>query len=72
MDLETYLAARNGLIKKDLLAFDGIRFQILSLPDRPVLFRADVLAADGGLEAHDRAVIRRALRQSLAAASDDD
>lgn len=30
------LAARNGLIAKDLLAFDGQFFQILSLPHRPV------------------------------------
>jgi hypothetical protein len=69
MDLETYLAARNGLIKKDLLAFDGIRFQILSLPERPVLLRADPLT-DGDLEAHDRAAIRKALRQSLASDND--
>jgi hypothetical protein len=38
--LETYLAARYALIAKDLLAFDGTRFQVLSLPERPVCLAA--------------------------------
>lgn len=33
MTLEDYVQARNGLIHKDLIAFDGTRFQVLSLPD---------------------------------------
>jgi len=33
--LERYLAARAGLIDDDLIAFDGTRFQVLSLPPRP-------------------------------------
>lgn len=35
MDLERYIAARNALIDKDLIAFDGTLFQVLSLPERP-------------------------------------
>jgi hypothetical protein len=35
MDLDRYIEARNGLIDKDLIAFDGTLFQVLSLPDRP-------------------------------------
>jgi hypothetical protein len=31
--LEEYLQARDGLINRDLLAFDGYFFQVLSLPD---------------------------------------
>ena len=31
--LESYLRARNALIDKDLIAFDGTRFQVLSLPE---------------------------------------
>jgi len=34
--LEEYLQARDGLIDKDLLAFDGFFFQILSLPEKPM------------------------------------
>jgi hypothetical protein len=35
MSLEEYIAARNALIEKDLIAFDGTLFQVLSLPSRP-------------------------------------
>ncbi|MFH0900266.1 MAG: hypothetical protein V2A73_06530, partial [Pseudomonadota bacterium] len=35
LPVEQYLAARNALIDKDLIAFDGARFQVLSLPDHP-------------------------------------
>ena len=34
--LEQYTAARDGLIEKDLIAFDGALFQVLSLPASPV------------------------------------
>jgi len=35
MTVEQYIAARHGLIEKDLIAFDGTFFQVLSLPSRP-------------------------------------
>jgi hypothetical protein len=35
--LDEYIAARDGLIAKDLVAYDGTRFQVLSLPVVPVL-----------------------------------
>lgn len=34
--LHEILQARNRLIRRDLLAFDGLRFQILHLPEAPV------------------------------------
>ena len=41
--LEEYIDVRNALIDKDLIAFDGARFQVLSLPVRatqsPPLFK---------------------------------
>ena len=37
MRLDQYITARNGLIDKDLIAFDGTVFQVLDLPVRPVL-----------------------------------
>ena len=33
--LEQYIEARNGLINKDLIAFDGTLYQVLSLPAGP-------------------------------------
>jgi hypothetical protein len=35
MTAEQYTAARDALIKKDLIAFDGMLFQVLSLPSGP-------------------------------------
>jgi hypothetical protein len=35
LSLDEYLASRNSLIKKDLIAFDGTLFQVLSLPQKP-------------------------------------
>ena len=36
MDLDQYINARNGLMDKDLIAFDGTLFQVLDLPqNRP-------------------------------------
>ncbi len=35
MSLEQYIEARDGLLEKDLIAFDGTLFQVLSLPAEP-------------------------------------
>ncbi len=34
LTLDQYIEARNGLIKKDLIAFDGTIFQVLELPSK--------------------------------------
>ncbi len=36
MSLDEYIEARNGIIDKDLLAFDGTIYQVLELPPKPV------------------------------------
>jgi hypothetical protein len=36
MTTEQYIQARDGLIKKDLIAFDGTLFQVLELPAVPI------------------------------------
>jgi len=35
MTVEQYIEARDGLLEKDLIAFDGTLFQVLSLPASP-------------------------------------
>ena len=35
LTLEQYIEARNSLIKKELIAFDGTLFQVLDLPSKP-------------------------------------
>ncbi len=65
--LELYLEARNGLIRKDLIAFDGTRFQVLSLPNRPVTNPSPQLRTPEDFDDHDPATIRRTIRNSLPA-----
>jgi hypothetical protein len=36
LSVEQYIQARDGLIKKDLIAFDGTLFQVLELPATPI------------------------------------
>ena len=63
--LEDYVATRNALIRKDLIAFDGSRFQVLSLPDHPTLDHQQPLLTDHDMLDRDPATIRRHLREKL-------
>jgi hypothetical protein len=36
ISLDQYIEARDSLIRKDLIAFDGTLFQVLDLPNHPV------------------------------------
>lgn len=65
VSLDDYLAARNGLIAKDLVAFDGTRLQVLSLPAAPVFLVRPPLVTDEDFEEHDPATVRRTIRASL-------
>lgn len=65
ISLDDYLAARNSLIAKDLIAFDGTRLQVLSLPAAPVFVARPPLVTDDDFEEHDPATVRRAIRASL-------
>jgi len=68
VDLDDFLDARNGLIDKDLLAFDGTRFQVLSLPSRPVHKPSRPLRSRDDFDSDDPATVRQAIRESLAEA----
>ena len=60
-----YLLTRNALIAKDLIAYDGRRFQVLSLPTRPVSATSSPLVNDEEFAAHDPDTIRAIIRKSL-------
>ena len=36
LNINQYMQARNGLIGKELIAFDGTLFQVLDLPPKPI------------------------------------
>jgi len=65
LPLEPYLDARNALVDKDLIAFDGTRFQVLSLPARPVPRRAAALRTAADMEEKDPATIHGIVRGAL-------
>ena len=60
--LDQYIEARDGLIARDLIAFDGTIFQVLELPSRPKQDLAPASIAESG---RDPALIARLIKQSL-------
>ena len=62
--VDDYILARNTLIKKDLIAFDGKFFQVLSLPEK-VVVTARPLTNQEEMEKHDPATIHQLIADSL-------
>ena len=62
--VDDYILARNALIKKDLIAFDGKFFQVLSLPEN-VVVTSQPLTNQEEMEKHDPATIRQLITDSL-------
>ena len=62
---DEYLVVRNSLIDKDLIAFDGRRFQVLTLPPAPILPARRTLVTQDDFEDHDPATIQHIIRSSL-------
>lgn len=68
---ERYLDARNALIAKDLIAYDGTRIQVLSLPTRPVPQPSVPLTEDEDFEMHDAVTVRQRIFDAFTSASND-
>ena len=66
LSLDDYLLVRNSLIAKDLIAFDGRRFQVLALPQAPIVAVDRPLVTAQDFEEHDPATIGHIIRSSLA------
>lgn len=65
LSLDDYIVARNLLIDKDLVAFDGTFFQVLSLPRIPVVQSAKVLQDQDDMKTFDRATIEQIMKKQL-------
>jgi len=57
--VDDYVEARDALIRKDLIAFDGSLFQVLDLPDTPILENTE------NSMCHGRSKIRDLAGQSI-------
>ncbi len=58
ISVDEYILARDSLINKDLLAFDGTFFQVLSLPPEPVRL-SQLLQNKEDMEREDPATIHQ-------------
>jgi hypothetical protein len=65
MPMDEFFVARNGLIKKSLLAFDGFMFQVLSLPAKPRQKDLKPLISDADFLENDPLTIRKFLEKEL-------
>jgi hypothetical protein len=65
MATDDYLEARNALIEKELLAFDGYLFQVLSLPQTPLSKPLFLLKTREDMERHDPATIGQICRNAF-------
>jgi hypothetical protein len=65
ISVDDYILARNSLIKKDLIAFDGKFFQVLSLPEKVVETSRPPLKNQEEMKKHDPATIHQLIADSL-------
>jgi hypothetical protein len=70
LSVDDYIEARDGLMGKDLIAFDGTLFQVLDLPSKPVKVAAARPMSDPDRERR-RAHIKELIQQSLWGAESD-
>lgn len=65
ISMDDYLFARNALIEKDLIAFDGYFFQVLSLPQQPLVEPVRLLKSRDDMEKNDPATVNNLICHSL-------
>ena len=70
--LDDYIIARNGLIEKDLIAFNGHLFQVLSLPATPGSTEPGPLKTTEQMMRDDPATITRIIKNSFGNNSDEE
>jgi len=63
--VDEYIVARNALIEKDLIAFDGRLFQVLSLPPKPAMGAKRLLRSGEDMAERDPATIHQIIRDAL-------
>ena len=69
IDVDAYVLARDSLINKDLLAFDGTFFQVLSLPTQVVRTK-HLLQNKADIKREDPATIHQTIYTALGRSND--
>jgi len=65
-----YLLARDALIQKDLVAFDGHLYQVLSLPEKPVLQVSKPLRSEEEMAQKDPATVHQIIHNAIGGSHD--
>ena len=65
LSVEEYIEARNQLIDKDLIAFDGTLFQVLSLPEKPPSNKKALIKTSDDMERSDPATVHCILTKAF-------
>jgi hypothetical protein len=65
LPVDEYIVARNGLIEKDFIAFDGRLFQVLSLPEKAPRASSRLLRTPDEMASFDPATIHQSIRNAL-------
>lgn len=65
LPVDEYIVARNGLIEKDFIAFDGRLFQVLSLPEKAPRASFRLLRTPEEMADFDPATIHQSIRNAL-------
>ena len=65
LSVDEHVLARDSLIKKDLIAFDGKFFQVLSLPEKVIKRSCHPLKTREEMGKHDPATIHQRIVHSL-------
>ena len=65
VSVDEYILARDALIDKDLIVFDGYLFQALSLPQNPPVDSCATIKGRKEMQKHDPATIRQLIVHSF-------
>ncbi len=65
LSIDDYIFIRDQLIDKDLIAFDGTFFQVLSLPHTPVIQSTKLLKNRSDMETSDPATIEQIISRQF-------
>ena len=65
ISVDEYILARDALIEKDLIGFDGYLFQVLSLPDKPMAAGSKPLRSHKEMQQKDPATIDQIIKEAF-------
>lgn len=65
ISVDEYIIARNALMGKDLIAFDGHLFQVLSLPDGYMNLSSKPIRKNEEMKQKDPATIRQIIKKAF-------